>query len=97
MDLLRKIDDAIVRRTRGLHQRGQLGEGFNGDEHRTDGERGADHSIGHPDRNRGGGLVRRAQPDVTTSAHAALNEHRLAVQRMPRIVNRYLLSVVGRM
>jgi hypothetical protein len=30
-------------------------------------------------------------------AYAAPRENRLAVQRMPRIVNGYVLSVVGRM
>jgi hypothetical protein len=34
---------------------------------------------------------------LATGAHAAPNEYGLAVQRMPRIVDRDLLGVVGRM
>jgi hypothetical protein len=97
MVLLRKIDDAIVRRAGGAHQRGQLIEGFDRDEDRTNGQRGAGHAIGHPHGNRGGVLVVLAQPELATMAHAALHENRLAMQRMPRIVDRDLLSVVGRM
>jgi hypothetical protein len=48
-------------------------------------------------RNRGCVLVLLAQPELATMAHAALHEKGLAVQRMPRIVDRDLLSVVGGM
>ena len=64
---------------------------------RADRQRGTRHTIGHPDRNRGGVLVVPAQPELATMAHGPLHENGLAVQRMPRIVNRDLLSVVGRM
>jgi hypothetical protein len=42
-------------------------------------------------------LVLIAQPELATMAHAALHENRLAMQRMPGIVNGYVLSVVGGM
>jgi hypothetical protein len=42
-------------------------------------------------------LVLLAQPELATMAHAALHGNGLAVQRMPGIVNRYVLSVVGGM
>jgi len=97
MVLLRKIDDAIVRRVGGAHQRGQLIEGFDRDEDRTHGERGTRHAIRHPHRNRSRTLIMFAEPDLATMTHAALHQNRLAMQRMPRIVNGYLLSVVGGM
>jgi hypothetical protein len=95
--LLRKIGDAIVRRAGGVDQRCKLAEGFDRDEDRPDGQRGTGHAIRHPDRNRGRVLVVLAQPELATMAHAALNQNRLAVQRMPRIVDGEFLSVVGRM
>jgi hypothetical protein len=42
-------------------------------------------------------LIMLAEPDLATIPHAALHDKRLAVQRMPRIVDRHLLGVVGRM
>lgn len=96
MHLLRKIDDAIVRRTGGANQRGQLGERFDGDEDRADGQGSTRHAIGHPDRNRGSALIMLAEPDLAAMSHAALHENRLAMQRMPGIVNRDCLGVVGR-
>ena len=97
MVLLRKIDDAIVRRAGGVYQRGQLIEGFDRDEDRTDRERGTCHAIRHPHRYRRRRLIVLAQPQLVTMAHAAPSEHGLAMQRMPGIVNRYVLSVVGGM
>jgi hypothetical protein len=38
-----------------------------------------------------------AQPDLAAIPHAALHDNRSAMQRMPGIVNRYVLSVVGGM
>jgi hypothetical protein len=38
-----------------------------------------------------------AEPDLATLSDAALHENRLAMQRMPGIVNGDLLSVVGGM
>ena len=38
-----------------------------------------------------------AEPDLAAMSHAALYENRLAVQRMPGIVNGYVLGVVGGM
>ena len=60
-------------------------------------QRGTGDAIRHPHGNRGRLLVVLAQPELATLPHAALNENRLAVQRMPRIVDRDLLSVVGGM
>jgi hypothetical protein len=91
------MGDAIVRRACGIHQRRQFREGFDGDEDRAGRQRGAGHAIRHPDRNRGGALIRLAEPDLAALSHAALHANRLAVQRMPRIVNRDVLSVVGGM
>ena len=45
----------------------------------------------------GGALTLLAQPDFTAMSHAALHANGLAVQWMPRIVNGYVLSVVGGM
>ena len=95
MVLLRKIDDAIVRRARGVHQRCEFGKGIDRDQDGTDGQRGTRHAIRHPHRNRGRALIVLAEPHVAAMPHAALHENRLAVQRMPGIVNGYLLSVVG--
>ncbi len=97
MVLLRKIGDAIVRRVGGIDQRGEFGEGFNRDEDRADRECGTRHAIRHPHRNRGRGLILLAEQELATMPHAALHQNRLAMQRMPGIMNRYLLSVVGRM
>jgi hypothetical protein len=97
MVLLRKIDDAIVRRASGAHQSDQLIEGFDRDEDRTDGERGTRHAIRHPHRYRGRRLIVFAQPQLATLPRTAPSEHRLAMQRMPRIVDGDLLSVVGGM
>ena len=97
MVLLRKIGDAIVRRVGGIDQRGEFGEGFNRDEDRADRERGTRHAIRHPHRYRGRRLIVFAQPQLATLPRTAPSEHRLAMQRMPRIVNGDLLSVVGGM
>jgi len=51
--------------------------------------------IRHPHRNRGRVLL--AEPEIAAMPHAAPHPNRLAVQRMPAIVNRDLLSVVGGM
>jgi hypothetical protein len=91
------MGDVIVRRACGGHQRGELSEGFDGNEDGTGGECGTRHAIRHPDRNRGRARIALAQPDLATMSHAALHHQRLAVQWMPRIVNGDLLSVVGRM
>ncbi len=97
MVLLRKIGNAIVRRASGVHQRRQLGQGVNRDQDGTDGEGGTGDAIRHPDRNRRGVLLGLAQPHVATVAHTPVHENRLTVERMPGIVNRYRLSVVGGM
>jgi len=95
--LLRRLDDAIVRRAGGGHQRRKLEEGFDSNEDRTNRECGTRHAIGHPDRNRRRALLGLAQPDLAAMPHAALHANRLAVQRMPGIVNGDVLSVVGGM
>jgi len=95
--LLRKTSDAIVPRAGGVHQQHQFGEGFDGDEDRAGRQRGAGHAIRHPDGNRGSALILLAEPDLAALSHAALHDDRLAVQRMPRIVNGDVLSVVGGM
>jgi hypothetical protein len=97
MVLLRKSGDAIVRRARYGDQRGEFGEGVHRHQDATDGQRGTRHAVCHPDRNRGGALIVLAQPHVATMAHAPLRENRLTVERMPGIVNRYVLGVVGGM
>jgi hypothetical protein len=81
---------------RGNHRR-QLGQGVHRDETWADRQHGTGHAIRHPDRNRGRADVVLAQPQLATIAHAALHANRLAMQRMPRIVDRDLLSVVGGM
>lgn len=91
------MGDAIVRRAGGVDQGCKLGQGFDTDEGRTGGQRSAGHAIGHPHGNRGRVLVVLAQPELATMAHTALHDNRLTVQRMPGIVNRDWLSVVGRM
>ena len=58
---------------------------------------GTGHAIRHPDRNRGRAYVVVAQPELATGAYGAPNANGLAMQRMPRIVDRDLLSVVGSM
>ena len=57
---------------------------------------GTRHAISHPDRNRRA-LIVLAQPDLAAMPNAALDENRLAMKRMPGIVNDYFFSVVGRM
>jgi hypothetical protein len=94
--LLWKISEAIVRRARGGDQRGQFGEGFDRYEDGAEGQCGAGHSVGHPHRNGSDVLILLAQPHVTTVAHAPLHENRLAMQRMPRVMNDDVLSAVGR-
>jgi hypothetical protein len=89
--------DAIVRRVCGGHQRGEFHEGFDRDEDRTCRQRRTRHAISHPDRDCGCALIVLAEPHLATLSHAALHDNRLAVQRMPGIVNGYVLSVVGRM
>jgi hypothetical protein len=91
------MGDAIVPRAGSVHQRGQFGEGFGRDEDRAGRQRRARDAIGHPHRNRGGALILLAQPDFPAMSHAALYEDRLPVQRVPGIVNGYVLSVVGGM
>ena len=97
MVLLRKIDDAIVHCARGGDQRGQLGQRVDANEGGTSGQRRARGAVRHPHRNRGGLLVVLTQPDVTALPHAPLHQNRLAVQRMPLVMNGYVLSVVGGM
>lgn len=87
----------ITRRARGRNDQCQLGEGLHRDETGTDGQRGTRHAIRHPDGNRGRVLVVIAEPELATRADDASNIQRLAVQRMPAIVNGDLLSVVGGM
>jgi hypothetical protein len=97
MVLLRKIDDAILRRAGGAYQCRQLGQRVDRDEDGPRGQRRTGHPIRHPDRNGGRALIGLAEPHLVALPHAALYENRLAVQRMPGIVNGDLLSVVGRM
>jgi hypothetical protein len=89
--------DAIVRRACGGHQRRQLEEGVDRYEDGPEGESGTGHAIRHPDRNRGRALIVFAQPDLAAMPNAALHPNRLAMQRMPGIVNGYFFSVVGGM
>ena len=91
------MGDAIVRRVCRGHQRGEHDQGFDRYEDRTRGQRGTRHAISHPHRNRGRALIVLAEPHLAALSHAPLHENRLAVQRMPRIVNGDVLSVVGRM
>jgi hypothetical protein len=91
------MGDAIVRRACSGDQGRKLGEGFDGDEDRTTRQCGTRDAIRHPHRNRGGALILLAQPDFTAMSHAPLHANSLAMQWMPRIVNGYVLSVVGRM
>ena len=86
-----------MRRACGGHQRREFEEAFDRNKDRTNRECGTRHAIGHPDRNRGRALIGLAEPDLAAMPHAALHENRLAVQRMPGIVNGYALSVVGGM
>jgi hypothetical protein len=83
--------------SRGRDQARQLDQCVDRDETRPDGERGAGHAIGHPQRNRGRLLRFVAQPQLATRADTTPHEDGLSVQRMPRIVNSDLLSVVGGM
>ena len=80
-----------------MHQRRQLGQRVDRDQDGTDGQGSTGDPIRHPDRNRRRLLIGLAQPHVATMAHAPLHENRLTVERMPGIVNRYVLSVVGGM
>jgi hypothetical protein len=91
------MGDAIVRRARGRHQRGEFDERIDSDDDGTNRQRGTRHAIGHPDRNRSCALIVLAQPHLAAMSHAALHADRLAVQRMPAIVDGDFLSVVGRM
>ena len=86
-----------MRRACGGHQRRELDEGFDGNEDRTNRECGTCHAIRHPNRNRGRAIFVLAEPDLAAMSHAALHDNRLAVQRMPGIVNGDVLSVVGGM
>lgn len=86
-----------MRRAGGGHQRRELEEAFDRNEDRTNRECGTRHAIGHPNWNRGRALIWLAEPDLAAMSHAALHENRLAVQRMPGIVNGDVLSVVGGM
>jgi hypothetical protein len=87
----------ITRRAGGGNHRCQLGQGVHRDEAGADGQHGARHAIRHPDRNRGRVVVWITEPHLATAAHVAPHAHRLAVQRMPRIVHGDVLSVVGGM
>jgi hypothetical protein len=91
------MGDAIVRRADDGDQRSELGERFDRCEGGTDRECGTRDAICHPSWNRSRRVIGLTQPHVVTMTHAASSEHGLAVQRMPRIVNRDALSVVGRM
>jgi hypothetical protein len=95
--LQRRLGDAIVRRACGGHQRRELDEGLERNQDRTNRECGTCHAIRHPERNRGRALIVLAEPDLAAMSHAALHGNGLAVQWMPGIVNRYVLSVVGGM
>ena len=66
MVLLRKIGDAIVRRTGSVNQRCQLGQGFDRHENRADGQGGTGHTIRHPHRNRGRALIQLAEQEHAT-------------------------------
>ena len=95
--LLRKIGDAIVCRAGGVDQCDQLRQGVDRDEDRTRRQEGAGRTIRHPHRNRRGLLVLITEPDITAMPYAPPHDDRLAMQRMPGIVNGDLLSVVGGM
>jgi hypothetical protein len=88
---------AIVRRARGVDQHSKLGQRVERDKDRTGGQRRADHPIGHPHWDGGDVLVVIRQPELAPRAYRPPHDEGLAVQRMPRIVDRDLLSVVGRM
>ena len=60
-------------------------------------QRGARDAVRHPHGNGRRALIGVAGPDLAAMAHAALHDNGLAMQRMPRIVNGNVLSVVGRM
>ena len=91
------MGDAIVRRACSGDQGRKLGEGVDGNQDRPLRQCGTRDAIRHPHRNGGGALIRLAQPDFTAVSHAALHAYGLAVQWMPRIVNGYVLNVVGGM
>ena len=91
------MGDAIVRRAGGSHQRCELDEGIDRYEDGTRRQRSTRDAIGHPDRNRRRARIGLAEPHLAPLSHAALYDNRLAVERMPRIVNGDLLSVVGGM
>ena len=91
------MGDAIVRRAGGSHQRCELDEGIDRYEDGTRRQRSTRDAIGHPDRHCGRSLIVLTQPHLAALPHAALDENRLAMLRMPRIVNGDLLSVVGGM
>ena len=96
MVLHKKIDDAIVRRAGGRDQGREFGERLDGDEDRAGRHCGAGGAIGHPDRDRCRAVIVLNKPHLTTMAHAAPHENRLAMQRMPAVMNGDVLSVVGR-
>jgi hypothetical protein len=80
-----------------FNQRRQLGQGFDRHEDRADGQRGTgQHDPSSTPESRPC-ADRVAKPELATGAYAALYENHLDTQRMPGIVNCYLLSVVGRM
>ena len=92
------MGEAIVRRRPcGGHQRRELDKSVDRHEDWTNRECSTRHAIGHPDRNRGRALIVLTQPDLTATTHAPLYPDRLAMQRMPGIVDCYFLSVVGGM
>jgi hypothetical protein len=87
----------ITRGASRCNHRRQLSQGRHRSETRPDRQHRTRHAIRHPDRN---GCRRRvviAQPEFATRAYRAPNLQGLAVQRMPRVVNGDLLSVVGGM
>jgi hypothetical protein len=85
-----------VTSARGGDQRGQLGERLDRDEDGAEGQRGAGHAVRHPHGNGGRLLILLAEPHVTTVAQAPLHENRLAMQRVPAVMNDDVLSAVGR-
>lgn len=89
------MGDTITRRAGARNDRRQLRQALHGDETRAHGQHGTRHAIRHPDRNRGRVLVVIAQPQLATPPDRAPNAQGLTVERMPRIVNGDLLSVVG--
>jgi hypothetical protein len=89
--------DTITRGANRCNHRREFGQSGHRNEPRPDGQPRTRHAIRHPDRNGRGRRVVIAQPEFATRAYRAPNLQSLAVQRMPRIVDGDLLSVVGGM